>query len=54
MRSIAIGLALLLVGCVTAKPVPLPNGETGYVIEDCDGMAQCYKKAAEVLSLIHI
>lgn len=37
----------VLAGCATAKPVPLPNGEQGFAIEDCDDMAECYKKAAE-------
>jgi hypothetical protein len=37
----------VLTGCATAKEVPLPNGQRGYVIGDCDDMAECYKKAAE-------
>src|SRR6185369_10729905 len=41
-------ITALLAGCATAKPVPLPNGQQGFAIEDCDSMAECYKKAAEV------
>ena len=42
-----IGVAVVALGCATAKQVPLPNGQQGYVIGDCDDMAECYKKAAE-------
>ena len=47
-RSLSVVcIAAMLAGCATAKPVPLPNGQQGFAIEDCDDMAECYKKAAE-------
>ncbi len=42
-----VAAALALNGCATAKPVPLPNGRQGFVIDGCDSMAECYKKASE-------
>lgn len=50
MRYSTLGAALLLAGCVVAKPVALPNGSTGYSI-NCSGrfdMGDCMNKAAEV------
>lgn len=46
-RALLIGCVVAVAGCATAKPVPLPNGQQGFAIENCDGMAECYKKAAE-------
>lgn len=40
-------IALALGGCVTAKPIQLPDGTQGYVIDECDSLAKCYRKAAE-------
>lgn len=45
---LVLGIAGALSGCATAKPVPLPNGQQGYAIEDCDSVSECYEKAAEV------
>jgi hypothetical protein len=45
--TIVIGLAALLAGCATAKPVPLPNGHQGYAVEDCGSVSECYKLAAK-------
>ena len=45
--TIVIGLAALLAGCATAKPVPLPNGHQGYAIEPCRSVSECYKLAAK-------
>ena len=45
--TIVIGLAALLAGCATAKPVPLPNGQQGYAIEHCGSVSECYKLAAK-------
>ena len=49
MRKLTIvtGLAALLAGCATAKPVPLPNGQQGYAIEHCGSVSECYKLAAK-------
>lgn len=41
MTVLAIG------GCATAKPIPLPNGRQGFSIDNCDSMAECYRKASE-------
>ncbi len=46
-QSLFMAYIVALAGCATAKPVPLPDGQQGYAIEDCDSMAECYKKAAE-------
>lgn len=46
-RLFLLGCIVAIAGCATAKPVPLPNGQQGYAIENCDSMAECYKKAAE-------
>lgn len=46
-RALLIGCIGAVAGCATAKPVPLPNGQQGFAIENCDSMAECYKKAAE-------
>jgi hypothetical protein len=47
----AIFAAAMLSGCVTARPVALPNGTQGYAIQ-CPGAARdisdCMNKAAEV------
>ena len=44
-------LAAMLTGCTSAKPIVLPNGSTGQMIE-CDGtansMASCIEKAGEI------
>lgn len=48
MRLLPILLCVALAGCVTTEQVPLPNGETGWYIGDCDGPPTCYKKAAEL------
>jgi hypothetical protein len=44
-------IAALLSGCVTSRPVALPNGTQGYAIR-CPGaardIADCMNKAAEV------
>ena len=44
-------ICFVLTGCVTARPLTLPNGEQGQVIS-CNGMARsisdCYVKAGEV------
>lgn len=45
--TIVTGLAALLAGCATAKPMPLPNGHQGYAIEDCGSVSECYKLAAK-------
>lgn len=49
--SLAAVAAILLTGCVTARPVALPNGTQGYAI-GCPGAARdigdCMNKAAEV------
>lgn len=49
MRKILI--VLLLGGCVTSKPVSLPDGQVGHIIS-CDGGVQdisaCMNKAAEL------
>lgn len=42
--------AFALAGCATATPVPLPDGKQGFVIDDCDSVAECYKKAAATCS----
>lgn len=48
MRKITlIVLAAALGGCVSAKPVPLPGGVRGYVVDRCDSLAKCYKAAAK-------
>jgi hypothetical protein len=49
LASISVLLTTLssIAGCVTAKPVPLPDGRQGFSIENCDSMAQCYRKAAD-------
>ncbi len=47
-RTLAVTAVLMLAGCATAERIPLPDGSMGYVIEDCDNLAECYKKAAEV------
>lgn len=47
-KAIWILTAVALSGCASAKLVPLPDGSTGYVVKNCDDMAECYKKAAEV------
>lgn len=46
-RTVLALLALALGGCVTAKPIPLPDGSRGYVVDECDSLAVCYRKAAE-------
>lgn len=41
--------SLALAGCVTAKPIQIPSGEAGYII-DCssaNGWGKCFEKAAE-------
>jgi hypothetical protein len=45
---LVIAIAGFLGGCATAKPIPLPNGQQGYSIEDCDSVSECYKKAGAV------
>lgn len=50
MRYLIYMGALLLAGCITAKPVALPSGEQGFAI-DCGGpyeVSDCMNKAAEV------
>jgi hypothetical protein len=48
MRTATILAAVALAGCVTARPLTLPNGQQGEVIR-CNGMARsmadCYEKA---------
>lgn len=38
---------MILAGCATAKPIPLPNGHMGFTVDNCDSQAECYKKAFE-------
>ena len=45
--TIVTELAVLLAGCATAKPVPLPNGHPGYAVEGCGRVSECYKFAAK-------
>lgn len=52
MKIITMGLlACVMSGCVTFKPVSLPNGTQGFAI-DCSGgehdISDCMNKAAEV------
>jgi hypothetical protein len=48
-RKVAIVTVFALLGCATADPIKLPNGQMGYSIA-CDGGANrwshCYEKAA--------
>jgi hypothetical protein len=48
-RKVAIVTVFALLGCATADPIKLPNGQMGYSIA-CDGGANrwssCYKRAA--------
>lgn len=44
-----IGVALVIGGCVTVKPVALPSGKAGHLIT-CSDSAQCMNKAAEICS----
>jgi hypothetical protein len=46
-RLAVVITVLALNGCATAKAIPLPNGRQGFVIDGCDSLAECYKKAAE-------
>lgn len=39
--------ALCLSACATATKVPLPDGSEGFVIQNCNDPAECYKKAAQ-------
>lgn len=39
-------VGFILAGCATATPVPLPNGGQGFVIDDCDSVTECYRKAS--------
>jgi hypothetical protein len=49
--SLAVLLCLALAACVTARPLTLPNGQSGQAIS-CPGtarsVADCYIKAGEV------
>ena len=40
-------MCLLLIGCATAKPVPLPSGDAGFSIWCEEYKSRCYTKAAE-------
>jgi hypothetical protein len=48
---VCVAIAVLISGCVTSRPVALPNGTQGYAIR-CPGaardIADCMNKAAEV------
>jgi hypothetical protein len=41
------GVFLAVGGCVTVKPVTLPNGKAGHAIT-CDTAAQCMNEAAKL------
>ncbi len=51
LAGVLAAMALLLSGCVTARPVSLPNGTQGYAIR-CPGAARdigdCMNEAARV------
>jgi hypothetical protein len=46
MRSLLL-LSIALAGCVGTKPMPLPDGGSGYALQ-CPDQASCYRKAAKV------
>ena len=41
------GGVLALSGCVTVKPVALPDGKAGYSLSGCGDLAQCMNLAAK-------
>lgn len=44
--TVLIALALMAEGCVTIKPVALPNGKLGYSLSGCGDLAKCMNEAA--------
>lgn len=53
MHKTTMLLPLLCIGltsCITVTQVPLPNGESGWYIDQCSSLADCYKRAAELCS----
>lgn len=42
-----VGVSLALGGCVTVKPVQLPNGKAGHAIT-CDTATRCMNEAAKL------
>lgn len=45
-----IVIAAALAGCVSARPIPLPGGARGYVVDSCNKLSKCYKAAAKQCS----
>ena len=50
MRFLAVLLCIALTSCISATQVPLPSGETGWFINRCSDLSDCYKRAAELCS----
>lgn len=37
-------------GCVSARPIPLPGGAHGYVVDNCNKLSKCYMAAGKQCS----
>jgi hypothetical protein len=48
VKALLLLLTAVIAGCVTAQPMPLPDGSSGYSLNECPDQAWCYRKAAKV------